>query len=155
CANVASLLLARMAARRDEISIRISLGASRGRLLQQLLTESVVLAALGALAALPFVAVGSRALLSLTPHLDYASFWRPADGSRVFAYSLVTTLGAAVLFGLAPALQTVSRSDGAGLRSSTPLVARRLLRLHLREVVLVAQVALSVVVLTGAALLTR
>jgi len=155
CANVASLLLARMVARREEIAIRLSLGASRGRLLQQLLTESVVLAALGTLAALPLTVIGSRALLGLTPHLDYASSWRPTDTTRLIVYSLLTTVGAAVVFGLAPALQTVRHGVGVGLRSAVPFVKRGRARLHLRELVLVAQVALSVIVLTCAALLVR
>jgi predicted permease len=159
CANVASLLLARMSARREEIAIRLSLGASRGRVLQQLMTESLVLAALGAVVAVPVSMLGARGLVGLSPHLDYASSWRPADDARVIGDAIISSLAAAVIFGLAPAMQTVRRSVGIGLRPALPLGRRRRFRVRFRvrfrELILVAQAALSVTVLTVAMLLMR
>jgi len=155
CANVASLLLARMAARREEIAIRLALGASRRRLAQQLLTESLVLATLGAIAAVPVAMLAARGVLGLTPPLDYASSWRPADGPRMLAFSTVLTIGAAVLFGLAPVVQAIGRGAGAGLRESTPLTAGSHIRVGFRELIVVGQVALSVAVLATAGLFAR
>jgi predicted permease len=153
CANVASLLLARMIARRQEVATRLSLGASRARLLQQLLTESVVLAVASAAVSIPVTMLGMRLLLRLTPRLDFASSWRPADGVRVFTFSALLAFGAAVLFGLAPSLQSLDERIALGLRQSAGVPRRW--RPKLREALVVGQVALSVVVLITALLFVR
>ena len=151
CANVASLLLARMTARHDEIAIRLSLGSSRRRLVQQLLTEGLVLAAMGALVAIPLAIAGSRGVLGLSPHVDYASWWRPPDAARVGLFSILLTVVAPLLFGLAPALQAIRRNTGASnMRPAAPAG-----RLRLRDVLLVGQVALSMTVLVTAGLFVR
>ncbi|HEX6748092.1 MAG TPA: ABC transporter permease [Longimicrobium sp.] len=153
CADVAILLLARMTVRRREMAIRLSLGASRRRLVQQLLTESVALAALGAAAALPVAWLAMRGVQRLFPRLEYASTLRPAAGARVFAYAALLALGAAVVFGLAPALQACRRSPAPGLRGGEAGPGGR--RPGLRELLVVAQVALSVLVLVSAGLFLR
>jgi putative ABC transport system permease protein len=153
CANVASLLIGRMAARRQEIAVRLSLGCSQSRLVQQLLTESLVLAALGAMASLPLAMIGNRLMLRLTPPLEYASSWRPPDDFRITVYAAAITILAALLFGVAPALQ----STRASILRPFGEVRRRLgpARLRLSEYCLIAQVTLSVIVLAVALLFAR
>jgi len=112
-----------------------------------------VLAALGALAAVPVAALGLGALQRMMPHLEYASTFRPASGARVFAYAALLTLAATLASGLAPALQAARRSVAPGLRGAGPGAGPR--RPGLRELLVVAQVALSVMVLAGAGLFVR
>jgi predicted permease len=155
CANVANLLLGRAAARRQEIAVRVSLGAGRGRLVRQLLIESVLLAALGGAAGL-LIAYWSRfALLALRPpFLPEGALTMVMDG-RVLVFTAVVALGTGLLFGIMPALQ-FSRPDLAVElkdRSSQPAGSGR--RLTLRNGLVVAQVALSMVALISAGLFLR
>ncbi len=109
CANAANLLLARATARRRELAVRMALGARRGRLIRQLLTESLCVAFLGGVLGLAMAWASLRALLSLLPE----GFPRAGEihvNGAVFAFTLAMTTAAGVLFGLMPALQ-VSRSD--------------------------------------------
>lgn len=149
CANVAGLLIARGAARRREIAVRTALGAGRGRLLRQLLTESLVLAIAGGVAGM-LVAMWSLQLLigaapENLPRLDDVALnW------RVGLFSFATTLVVGVLFGLAPSL-AASRSElnldlKDGGRTGTARTAGR-------NVMVVAQVALALVLLIGAGLM--
>jgi macrolide transport system ATP-binding/permease protein len=156
CANVANLLLARSSARRKEVAVRLALGASRFRLVRQLLTESTLLAVLGGALGL-FVALWAvdvlRAmppppgLLPLTP--DFSADW------RVLAFTLGLSLLTGVLFGLVPALQA-SRPDlipALKDEPSAPEHAGR--RFNLRSALVVAQVAMSLVLLIAAGLFVR
>src|SRR5262249_50537868 len=106
CANVSSLLLERILARQREIAIRLSIGASRGRLIRQLLTENISLAVLGAAAALP-VATGLQKVLTAFPNaLGSGLKFELALDARVFAFCLMLSAASIFIFGLAPAFQS-------------------------------------------------
>jgi predicted permease len=156
CANVANLLLARAFARRKEIAVRLAMGASRSRLIRQLLTESVLLALLGGLAGL-VIAFWTIDLLKKTPppvgifsfNLDFS-----IDG-RVLGFTLALSLLTGIVFGLAPALQS-SRPDllpSLKDESYSPVQSRR--RFTTRNLLVIAQVALSLALLIGAGLFLR
>ncbi len=162
CANVASLLLARASGRQRELAIRAAVGATRVRMIRQMLTESVVLAALGGLLGFVLGAWGVRALLALVP----GNLPRLTDAAgnhlaiplldwRVAAFTVGTALLTGLLFGTFPALQS-SRTDlasnlkEAGGRSGTGLKHNRV-----RSALVVTEVALALVLLVGAALLIR
>ena len=156
CTNIANLLLARGIARNREMALRLALGAGRSRIVRQLLTESAILAACGALPGALVGWWGSRVLLVLAHVL-------PADSARMdvpfFAFIGLVTSVAVLLFGLVPALRT-SRADLAGaLRSRGPATSARSVA-HSRRVpigrwLVPLQVTVSFVLLVGAALLTR
>lgn len=162
CANVASLLLARAAARQREIAIRTAIGASRIRIVRQLLTESVCLGTASGIAGFILGAWGVRALLALSPgHLPrinddtHAASMVSALDWHVLAFTLGISLFTGVLFGLLPAIR-VSRLDvnsilkEAGGRAGTGLRQNRA-----RSVLVVAEMALAVILLAGAALMIR
>ena len=154
CVNVANLLLARSAARERELGMRTALGAKRGRLVRQMLTESVVLAAAGGLAGLMVAMLVQRGLLALLaeripiPRLDQVELDLP-----VIAFTLVTALATGITFGLAPAFVSTSHA-GDALREGGRHGGGRRLRRVLNTLV-VAEVALSLVLLAGAGLLIR
>ena len=147
CVNVAGLLLARASARRREFAIRLSLGASRGRLLQQLLVESLLLALTGAAFGLVLAQVTATLLASVHLPLPLPIQLRIDPDWRVAAYAAVLTMIAAVASGLLPAWQTVKESIAPDLA--------RTRRLRLRRILVVGQVAVSVVVLATAFLFLR
>ena len=154
CANVANLLPARAAARRREMSLRAALGAGRGRLVRQLLTESVVLAAAGGAVGLLLAHVGLRGLLAVVPS-SFILFRRVAVDGDVLLFSLLLVAGCGVLFGLAPALHAsrANLNEAFVARGGSALAAPG--RFTARNVFVVAQVALSIVLLVAAGLLTR
>jgi putative ABC transport system permease protein len=157
CANVANLALARGESRAQELAVRSALGAGRGRLVGLLLTESLLLAALGGALGLGLAALVVGPLPSLLP-LDLPALLAPRVtlGAPVLAFALATTLLTAALFGLLPALRLGLRAGqgrlyrGARTASGGGREARRL-----RDGLVVTQVALSLVLLVGAGLLTR
>jgi predicted permease len=153
CANMANLLLAKAAERTREIAIRAALGATRGRILRQLLTESALLALLSGAAGLILAFWGTRAVLALAPANIPRLTETVMDGS-VLAFTLAVSVFASILFGIVPAL-VCSRVDlnSALKQSGSHGVIRGVGRM--RRALVVAEIALSVVLLTGAGLLTK
>ncbi len=153
CANVANLLLARAAARSRELAIRAALGAGRGRILRQLLTESVVLAAAGGLAGLTLASWSASALLPILPANIRNVPFRVVDGididAGVLAFTSAVALGSGFLFGLAPALAAYRGGVNDLLQGS----ARGLVgdgKSRLRYGLVAAEIALTLIVLAGA-----
>jgi putative ABC transport system permease protein len=154
CVNVANLLLARATTRTGEIAVRSALGAGRGRLLRQLLAESVVLSLAGGVAGVLLASWGVHALLAVAP----ADLPRAADvhiDAGVLAFSIGLSVLAGLLFGVVPAF-VASRPDvGVFLRDAGRNAAASGGRRRLRSGLVVAQVALALVLLTGAGLALR
>jgi len=153
CANLANLLLARAALRQPEIGARLALGAGRGRLVRQLVTEAVLLAVLGGAAGTLFAVWGKTALVGLAAgDSRFALDVDPGLDVRVLAFTLVISLLTGVLFGLAPAWRTTSVDLATTLRQSrrTTTAGSRL-----RGALVAVQVALSVLLLAGAGLFLR
>jgi predicted permease len=153
CANIANLLLARGAARRANTSVRLALGASRGRLIRQSLTESLVLSVLGGILGLAVAYLGVKAIVALTFHNAH---YVPIDATpslAVLAFSFLISLLTGMLFGSAPAWLT-SRSDPAeALRGANRSTRDK--SSFSQKALVVVQATLSVVLLAGAGLLTR
>ncbi len=153
CANVANLLLARSEARRREIAVRTALGAGRGRLLRQLVTESCVLTLLGAAAGLLLARASVAALLAQSP-VAFPSFVTPGLDVRVAAFTIAVSLACGLLVGLVPGLQArapdLSNSLKESARSSGGRQSQRV-----RSALVVVEVSLAVVLLVGAGLMIR
>ncbi len=154
CANVANLLLARASVRQREIAIRLALGAGRWRLIRQLLTESLLLALIG----------GTLGLLASLWAVDLIpTFFPPGETGgldlsldwRVLAFTCVVALLTGLIFGLAPALQATRLDLTTALKDDASLQGHGLRRLSLRSALVVAQLALSLVLLIGAGLFLR
>ena len=155
CANVANLLLARAAARQKEIAVRLSLGAGRGRLIMQLLTEGTLLAVIGGAAGLLLAYWAQGLLWSFRPPFLAADAIDLQPDMRVLMFTLAVSIVTGVVFGLAPAIQA-SRPDlvvELKEKTSAPTGSNRLF--SLRNVLVSAQVALSLVALVGAGLFLR
>jgi predicted permease len=154
CANLANLLLARAATRQRELAIRLSLGCSRGRLLRQLLVEAAVLAAPGALLGVALVFAGPAIEARMVPQLQFPVGIRAAPDARVVLFTAAMALLTVLLFGLVPALRASRPALVPGLKSAAGAPARRG-RVGMRAALVVAQLALSVVLLTGGTLFVR
>ena len=156
CANVANLLLARATARRREIAVRLAMGASRTRLVRQLLTESLLISLAGGVAGLLLALWTIDVLKTATPPegifaftLDYS-----LDG-RVLGFTFALAVLTGLIFGLAPALQASRPDLVPALKDEATAATKGHRRLNLRNTLVVAQVALSLVLLIGAGLFLR
>jgi putative ABC transport system permease protein len=158
CANVASLLLARATGRKREMAIRAAIGASRERIIRQLLTESVLLSIAGGVLGLALGIVGIRALLAINtaglPRVGENGSVVGVD-ARVLAFTILVSVGTGILFGLIPAFQS-SRADlSAALKEGSGRSGTGARQNRARSFLVVAEVALALVLLVGAALLVR
>ncbi len=153
CVNVANLLLARASARRREVAVRLAVGASRFRLIRQLLTESVLLAAIGGVAGLFFAQLCTRALISYLPQQTQSAL-DVAPDARALGFTLAISVLTGLLFGIAPAWQATRVNLTASLKDQTGASASHS-RLALNKLLVVTQVALSVFLLIGAGLFVR
>jgi predicted permease len=159
CTSVATLLVARGAARQQEMAVRVALGAGRLRLVRQVLTESLLLAAAGSLLGMVVADAGARALMRVVtsgrvPGLPAQIDLQPQLDLRVLLFTVAVAVATGVLFGLAPALMASHASPGVALRAGGA-VRDSGSRRAIGQGLVIAQVALSVVLLAAAALFVR
>ena len=154
CANVANLLIARGFMRQREIAVRLSLGATRGQLVRQLLTESVLLSLIGGAVGIALSVALTRGLISLIPQ-QQPLLIQPTPDLRILGFTFVLTLVTGVVFGLLPALRASKPDQWATLKDTVGAVAGTGGSLFLRKGLVAAQVALSFLLLFGAGLFVR
>ena len=154
CANVANLLLTRAVARHKEIAVRLAIGAGRGRLIRQMLTESVLLAGLGAVVGVFFAFVSNRALIALlSAGQQNAILLELHPDARVLAFTSAAALLTGLMFGLAPAFRATASGPIAALKEDTRSHGRP--RGRLSSGLVISQIALSMMLLIGAGLFVR
>ncbi len=153
CTNLASLLLQRAAERRKEVAIRLALGASRFRLVRQLLTESVLLSLAGGAVGFLFAVWMIDLVASFKPPVDFPLTFDLAIDWRVFGFALLVSLVTGILFGIVPALQSTKPELVPALKEATAQAGHH--RSRLRSGLVVAQIALSLVLLVAAGLVVR
>jgi predicted permease len=154
CANVANLLLARASARQREVALRLALGASRTRIVQQLLVESLVLALTGSALGLVIAVWGANLLLGFIVPSDQSTMLSAAPDARIVAFNFAIALLTGLLFGLAPALQSTQTELAPTLKDQAGSVLGGG-QVRLRKALVVTQVALSLLLLIGAGLFVR
>jgi putative ABC transport system permease protein len=150
CANVAGLLLARAASRRTEMAVRSSLGAGRGRIVRQLLTESVLLAIFGGVLGGIFAWGGLKAIIASIPAGELPEV---TLNGRVLALTALVSIGTGLFFGLIPALQISKIDLSAAIKDSTRGGSEGLTKQRLRGALVTAQIGLALVLLIGAGLM--
>ena len=155
CANVANLLIARAFTRQREIAVRLSLGASRGRLVRQLLVESLVLSVAGGVAGLGLAFVLTRGLLALVPSDGAPLLIAAQPDTRILLFTLGLTFLTGIVFGLLPALRASRPDPWTTLKDTVGSIAGTGGSLFLRKGLVTAQVALSFLLLFGAGLFVR
>jgi len=155
CANVANLLIARAFMRQKEIAVRLSLGASRGRLVRQLLVESLVLSITGGVLGLGLAVVLTRTLLALVPSEGQPLLITAHPDPRILVFTLVLSFATGIIFGLVPALRASRPDPWTTLKDTMGSIAGTGGSLFLRKGLVTAQVALSFLLLFGAGLFVR
>ncbi len=153
CANISNLLLSKAIDRQREIAVRTAMGATRGRLIRQLLTESVVLSIAGGLAGLAIASWGGQALVDIVPH------GAPAPDNMlnwtIFGLTMALSLVSAVVFGLAPAFEVSSNDVNSTLKETGRSGSRGLRGRRFRNGLVVVEVMLTMVLLVGSGLVIR
>ena len=152
CANIANLILARATAREHEFAVRLAIGASRSRLIGQLMTENVLLALCGAAAGLYLSGVLSQFLVALLGTQGDPLFLDLRPDRRVFAFALLVASLTCILFGLVPAFRATRAAPSDAMKTGGRSLAMSRERFGLRQVLVVSQVSLSLVLLFGALL---
>src|SRR5215471_17678948 len=156
CANVANLLIARALARQKEISVRLSLGASRIQLIRQLLVESMVLSFIGGVVGVTLAFAMTRALLAFVPAEGNPLLISPAPDARILLFTLGITILTGLIFGLVPAWRATKPDLWSTMKDTVGAIAgARGSSLLLRKSLIAAQVALSFLLLFGAGLFVR
>ena len=153
CANVANLLLARASSRRHEVAVRLAIGAGRGRLVRQLLTESLLLAILGAAVGLLLAGAATRLMVRYLERRGEAVWLDLSIDGRVLAFTFLVATGTAVLFGLVPARRSARVDPRGAMKASDRSVAEGHSRFGVGKLLVVGQIALSLVLVVGAGLL--
>jgi predicted permease len=152
CANLGNLMLARASAREREIAVRLALGASRGRLIRQLLSESLLLACAGAIAGIVLARVLGGVLVAMISTQYDTMFLDLSPDYRVLGFTAGLAVLTCILFGLAPALRATKSSPASAMRANGRGLTASRERFGLRRILVVTQVALSLVLLVGALL---
>jgi len=153
CVNLASLLLARALDRRKDTAIRLALGAGRGHLIRQLLTENLVLSIAGGTAGIVLAFWLINLVNAWTPPLDVPVIPHVVMDMRVLLFAAAVSLFTGLVFGLAPALQSARVGLAGAMRNDAP--SEKLRRVNLRDILVTSQIALSVVLLIGSVLVVR
>ena len=153
CVNVANLLLIRAASRRREMAVRVALGASRGRIRRQLLTESLLVGVAGGALGIAIAHLGVRMLLGVAPAGRIPRLDEVHVDPWVLAFTIVLSLATGIIFGLVPALQSARRPPADALAHSARMVG--VTHARLRGALVAAEVALALVLLTGAGLMIK
>lgn len=155
CANIASLLLARSAARQKEIAVRLSLGASRGRLIRQVLTESVVLSGAGAILGVLFARWGSALLVRFVSTQQTQVFLDLKMDGRILAFTIAIAVLCGLLFGILPALRSTRVDAAAALKEGQSQASGGRSQSASARWIVALQVALSLILLVGTGLFIR
>ncbi len=153
CSNVANLMLARSASRQQEMAVRLALGASRARLVRQLLTESVLLGLLSGVFGLAISYAGLRVLFGTLPNA--ANFIEPKLDPAVFIFALIVSLATGILFGVVPAFEAPGVGVAEALKEESRTAGRSRKKVTMANALLVGQVAFSFVLLVTASLFLR
>ncbi len=155
CTNLANLLLVRASSRRKEVAVRVAMGASRRRLIAQLLTESTLLGTAGGVLGLAIAFVTAKAIVSFQPPIPFpVAIDLRLDGT-VLGFTVILSIGTGILFGLVPALRASRPDLVPALKDQIQSVGGAGRRLSLRNILVVSQVAVSMVLLIGAGLFVR
>jgi len=155
CANVANLLIARAFARQKEIAVRLSLGSSRGRLVRQLLVESLVLSFAGGILGIAVAFLLTQSLLAFIPSQDAPLLITPHPDARILGFTIALTFLTGIVFGLLPALRASRPDPWTTLKDTMGSIAGAGGSLFLRKGLVTVQVALSFLLLFGAGLFVR